>query len=436
METTTAQQPQGTANPTSGGLFQSGQAYIRSQGEKMDVSQFSADLTSLHLVSDLGGSEGRTMQLRRGVEPSEDDLIIVNSDYAVLDPGSDTSTITSVSNEIMDNLELFIREEEGSPYIRTSWFDEPKHILKGSLLDVSNEIRSTINNQHDKTNDIGIFVNHLTNVAIAAYNNQLTQVSLKTAFTLPVKERHSTKERLQLLYSHIAGIYTIEIPRLDYTLTVNIDSKDISVESEAATAFLYMLASSGGNPDVLNYANQTIVINDVGKTTYNMVLIDKGTVMSGKSATDKFGGDNLQASLFHYLQRTRPEAINFAQAGRALETGYLEIGSERIPISQELTVVKQDFAKKMVKSNIEFLQNSFLQSTQIYANVFLGRTMRHTGEMYENGEVSENFSPSIGQLFIDQFKKLSGTTEGFILATPGLATLLGLVIMMKDQWKL
>lgn len=433
MGTSTAQR---TQEETQGSIFDSGKGYVNQPKTKQDTGSFSSELQTIFLASDLGGSYSRTFQLHRNINPSDDDLITVPSSYAILDEDTNTSVIKASSNDIMDNLELIIRESETSPYVKTSWFQEPQHILKGSLLELSNEVKSSINNQHDKTMDIGIFVNHLTNIAIAAYKSKLSKVAVRTSFTLPVKERYSSVERMNLLTSFIAGNYTIEMPRIGFSLEVQIEAKDIHIESEAETSYIYMLSSSGGNPDILNYASQDIVINDVGKTTYNLVLVSKGVTQSGKSHTGKFGGDNLQSALYVRLGRIRTEAISFEQAGHALETGSLIIGSETVAVGDIVTEVKKEFAKTMIKEYVEFLQNSFMQSTQVYANIFVGRTMGHTGEMYEDGKVSPDFSPSLGQLFIDQFKKLSGTTEGYILASPGVANILGLTIMMKSQWEL
>lgn len=424
-------------------LESSKEALTKRSTETKKLAGFSETPTQLYLGSDLGGSNSRTIMLFEGRDLGEEDFILTPSSYVILDEEDkdDVSLMKSSSPNIQDNLEVIIREDALTAKSKAnSWFLEETHILKGSLLDNSNAVKMDINNQHAKMNDIGIYINHLVNIAIAAYETKSLDVHVKTGVTLPVTERYSTAERISEFVSLLSGIYHVELPRLGFKVKVTINPDDIVVESEAETAYYFLISDQHDNDLIHNAMTRNIVMNDMGRTTYNMSLISEGSASSRRSRTAKFGGDNLVAKLHDLLSRNYPEAIDYAQVQRALETGVIELGATTRPIGDELTQVKKEVAKQMLREYTQFLQRSTMQATQIYLNVFLGRTMGSTGTMHqeEGGEItySADFSPSIGQLFTEMFKKYSSSSQGYVLSDPGSATIIGLALALANDWGL
>lgn len=398
---------------------------------------YTEDKLACNLVMDVGASETRSLMLLPGKPVSGKSLRVTDSRYALIDLDEDLEVYKKVSEDISENGEYTITEDPNSMYIDTSWFKDTKRVLKGSLISKIGKAPRNIDNQRDKSEDIGMFINILTTIANRGLEHGTEKLKVKIGFPIPPKERYSDSKRIEKLQHTVAGNYTVTLPRYNYTCHIEIDPADVVVEAEGEAAFIYYTTrGEDARERYQEYSDKLVTIQDLGSSTFNIGLIDSGSIQSGVSHTAKMGGENLISRFYSILLRSRKEPINFEQAKKAVETGYISLGAQVIPVGVELTKAKTEIAELAYKEYITFLQISGLHSTGIYAHLFVGRGMLQTGEIDGDGKPSDNFSPSIGQILHQMYAEMSPNTKAIILTNPGLANLLGIASVMKIQWKL
>lgn len=396
---------------------------------------YADEIIEIHTVVDAGASNTRSIALHQGKPVSKKDIRVYDSQYAVVE-GLDMSMYKRTTDTLEDNGEYIIQEDSESPYIADTMFGAPTHVLKGNLMNSTGRAARNINNQHDKAEDIGVFINILTTLANEGYLMGVKNLKQRIGILLPPKERYSSTENLQLIKNRLAGTYTIKMPRFNYECQIIISDTDIHLEAEGETAFMYF--TSIGTDAAKNFEElkeQLVVINDLGSSTFNLSLIDSLRIKSGASHTAKFGGENLISQLYLILSRSLKIPVSFDQARTAVETGFVQSGSKKIPVGKELTRAKMELAEKLYKEYITFLQIANIHATTVHTNLFIGRGMLSTGKVID-GEPNDEYSPSIGQILHEMYINLSEDTNGKIVPSPGLANLLGLATIMKFQWKL
>lgn len=410
---------------------------ISSFTDKTKVLKFTEESMQCNLVMDVGASQSRSTILMAGKKPSAKNIKITDSRYAIIDTDEDLSMYKKTSDNIVDNGEYFIKEHD-SEYALTSWFKKETHVLKGKLIEKLGKAPRNIDNQSDKTNDIGIFINMLTTMADVGLERGIRNLKVRIAFTIPPKERYSGEKRIEKLKRTVAGVYTIKMPRYNYEVNIVIDEKDVFVETEGEAAFIYYTTrGKNARERYEEYRDKVVTIQDLGSSTFNIGLISDGSIQSGVSHTAKIGGENLVAKFYQILGRSRPEPISFEQARSAVETGYIMIGAQVIPVGNELTKAKKELSELLAKEFTTFLQVSGRHGSAIYAHIFVGRGMMETGSVNpQDNEPDAFYSPSIAHLLSQEYAKTSPSTQAIILNNPGLANLLGVASLMHLTWEI
>lgn len=402
-----------------------------------DTRNFDETPTSINIAIDAGASETRYVPMGREDKINSKSIRSVPSPYAIVDIDEDLSIYKISSNDIEDNAEYIIKENEDSAYLSHSWFAEPTKIIKGTLITKMGKAPSSIDNQKDKSNDIGIFINTLTAIANLGLEKGSKFVSAKIAMSIPPKERYASVERLEDLRYKLAGTYTIEMPRYGYTVTIEIGAtdKDIIVEAEGELPYIYYVTvGKKARERYEELKEQIVTIQDLGSSTFNLSLVRDGGIQSGVSHTAKYGGENLISKLYSILARSLNQPVTFEQAREAVQTGYIKSGTKKVPVGIQLTRAKSEVAEILYKEYVTFLQISGLHSSSIYAHIFVGRGMLETGKI-EDGKADEYYSPSIAHILSEKYKTMSEDTKSLIVANPGMANLLGLVSLMRTEWK-
>lgn len=403
--------------------------------EKKADNEYADTQVVVSTVYDLGATDTRRLTLFKDKPVRIDDIEETSSEYAIIDLDEDLTVYPRTSDKIEDNGEFIISELE-SRYSGYSWFTQPVRVLKNELIRRLNKAASSINNQVDKSEDIGVFINILTDLSVVALKHKVKNLKARVGFPIPPKERYSSSDRLEEIKKTLAGVYSIKMPRFNFECTVVIDATDITIEAEGEVAFIfYTTTGKNAKEKYEEYRDKLVVTQDLGGSTFNIGLIRDGKIQSTASHTAKIGGGNIVSKLYSILSKKFKEPVSFERVEEAVKTGNLRLGAKQVPIGPELTKAKSEVAEHLFNENVAFLRNATLHGSDVYSYLFLGRGMLSTGAIVDGVETPD-YSPSMAVLLMNKYMKLSDSTKSIILQRPGFANLLGTAALMKRTWSL
>lgn len=389
--------------------------------------------TQVNVVMDCGASNNRALPIGAGGRIDLTEISSIESRYAIVpvDEKFDMHKITDASIE--ENGEFIIVERPDSPYRAESYFHNPIKVLKGALIERANKSPIFIDNQFDKTKDIGLFINTLTSLAVIGLTKKSSNLNVQISLSVPPKERYMDTADLQKFKEKLAGTYEVTMPRFNYTATLYIEPKDINVEAEGELAYIFHVSLGAGASERLkDLQDEIVVVHDFGKSTFNLSAV-RNKKLIGPSHTVKTGGDNLTSRLYLILSRSLKNPITLAQAQRAVETGYVKDGVGFIPVGKELTQAKEQIAELLYKEYVTYMQILGINFNQVHTILYVGRGMGTTGDIVE-GVPTDNYSPSISHILTSMYTERSPHTKYVLVKNAGLANLLGNASLMRNEW--
>lgn len=388
----------------------------------------------LNLTMDGGASNTRTLPIGSDGKIDLKEISSLESRYALVSVNEQFDMHKITDNSIEENGEFIITELGSSAHIGNSWFATPVKVLKGALIERANKSPIYIDNQVDKTKDMGLFINTLTAIAVVGLQKNASNLNVRLSLSVPPKERYMKTERLNEFKAKLAGTYEVVLPRFNYTATINIAPKDINIEAEGELAYIFHVSVGKGASERLKELQDEIaVVHDLGKSTFNLSAV-RNKKLIGPSHTVKTGGDNLVSHTYLLLSRELDNPITLAQAQQAVETGFVKDGVGTIPVGQYLTQAKEEIAEMLYNEYVKYLQMLTISFNQVHTILFVGRGMGTTGYIDEDGEPSPTYSPSIADILTAMYKVRSPHTKYVLVANAGLANLLGNASLMRSQW--
>lgn len=387
----------------------------------------------LNLTMDGGASNSRTLPIGSDGKINMRDISSIESRYALVSVNEQFDMHKITDDSIEENGEFIIRELDSSPHIGNSYFATPVKVLKGALIERANKSPIYIDNQVDKTKDMGLFINTLTSIAVVGLQKCATNLNVRLSLSVPPKERYMKTERLNEFKTKLAGTYEVTLPRFNYTAIIHLAPKDINIEAEGELAYIFHVSVGKGASERLHELQDEIaVVHDLGKSTFNLSAV-RNKKLIGPSHTVKTGGDNLTSKLYLILSRELDNPITLEQAQSAVLTGFVKDGVGTIPVGEYLTRAKEEIAEMLYNEYVKYLQMLSISFNQVHTILFVGRGMGKTGEVVDNVP-SPTYSPSIADILTAMYKERSPHTKYVLVANAGLANLLGNASLMRSQW--
>ena len=180
------------------------------------------------------------------------------------------------------------------------------------------------------------------------------EVNWSMVMLLPPQDLDVGAKKLAEMAKSIKSIESV-MPKMEKKINI----KKINVLPEGFCALMGVIFKAYGVPrqeySFLLKDGVYTLIADIGAGTTDLNIAVGGKVMSNSRSSETIGGNNVQQNLTQKL-RLRGVKVRPAKIQKACETGILEIGSDTVPVVDELNSSKREIATQIVNYIKEYLE--------------------------------------------------------------------------------
>lgn len=187
--------------------------------------------------------------------------------------------------------------------------------------------------------------------------------------TLALPPEDTADVRKDKITSRLLGVSTVEFPRLDKKINLNILSVDIYAEPIAA-AYYYSINQTTA-------ANENIVFLDCGGRSKGAVLTKNGRLVLDGTVTGIGGGERFVQEVAQNITSRKEVNLPSMEVVRtALETGSMNIGTQVLDITEDIDLAKQTLAEDCADVIRRLLDKTGTKLEEIQRVVCTGRTFK------------------------------------------------------------
>lgn len=351
--------------------------------------------------TDVGSTSTRTMRFTTDLEETE--VLEIPADYTSIQ--QNISYIKSSSDKLIDNMEIIIKDITPTPTKPEKVFHE-KRIVKGTLfqalkLPAEKPISGVLKSRQEST-----FVNWITSIGLWSYIRAAmaiehpTKLIADVTIAIPPEDKKSTKN-IEYMQERFFGTYLFELPRLGYSLTINVPRERILIEDEASANI--RCYGSGEDVDISEYTN--ILCGDAGGRSDDTGLMQNGVLIPSATKTGRFGGESkfLQFIANSYADEFGEEPP-YEVIKSSLDTG-IATDAARTDFTKHIKSAKKELAKLIWQEFVVVMDLASLRPTQINLVILAGKLYKET---IRGGRVTV---PSMSEDVAALFKAASPKTE-------------------------
>lgn len=217
--------------------------------------------------------------------------------------------------------------------------------------------------------------------------------------TLALPPEDTVDVRKDKITSRLLGVSTVEFPRLNKKINLNILSVDIYAEPIAA-AYYYSINQTSAT-------DENIVFLDCGGRSKGAVLTKNGRLVLDGTVTGIGGGERfVQEVAQNIATRLEVNLPNMEVVRAALETGSMNIGTQVFDVTADIDLAKEVLAEDCADVIRRLLDKTGTKLEEIQRVVCTGRTFKPS---VKNGTI---VSKSLVE-FIEEDFQYSGVPIGF-----------------------
>lgn len=384
---------------------------------------------------DCGSTQTRVMSYTQGVDIFDDDIFEeVSEDItcvpAVIKSADGLSTFDSISNNIVDNLEIHIQDVTSNKEKKV--FTEVK-LVRGSLVNDSMGIETKLLPTEAKINQEQFYKILLSGLAtrliVKASTDGLAQV-YTPIFTvaLPPQESENPIDKERFL-NNIAGEYKFNFPRLNVTFTLIVKKENVFVKNEPQLAY----QAVAGEDEALD-AKYALHLDGGGKSIGVAPIINHQIARQAAITLDYAGSNLIQEIGLEYQKRNGGSVPPMKSMEEALKTGYYRIGRKSIDISAVVEHCKREFAKRILNDVYSrvFSRLESVTSEMIEVISASGRMFRDDNDNFIGTEVPAR---SVMSYFMDLYQEKNIGTEFVLIDTDNPIVYGGLLNTISEVQK-
>ena len=338
------------------------------------------------------------------------------------------------SLELQDNLEIII--EHPNEYVDPDFPDAlyhtanfPIHAMVGSMAKNLGYSNITPVMAKNKTGQIVNFISWVLTVAVSRLQGKVDEhVDLHIA--LPPKEVTARRADVPKLYG---GEYTVHFVRYNQTVKFYIDSVECFPESSAALTSFMLKLDGTPSDNYKAYGNKCIMSVDIGASTSDFILMEKGSIVEKTGRTFSTGGITAMEKITTRIQQMysdidEDDALNAAIEGR-INTG----GGKYTVVSDIVNDAKRQVASTLVHQMDSYLRNNGKSLRNIDLIVVSGGGSLPSSYVNENNETVITSKP-VSEFFVELLSKQSDGVDVKVVNhsdNPRMANLFGLYIRAR-----
>lgn len=358
---------------------------------------------SFKIASDVGSSGTRSCTFDSTDFSNVSEILDIESAYTECTNNLDR--FPSSSKNVIDNLQFII--DDITPNKDSKMFSNTQ-ILKGSLMNQVTMQRERVTASESKIETQVTYTNILCSIALRALLLSSTEDEaigkLDVDLTVALRPRDTaTQIRCNYFKDRMSGIYTIELPRLNYKVEVTIHRDNIYLEDEASALLRYWATASEGI-DVSKIKNAMVV--DCGGSSTDIGVFRNGVIYREASQSYPYAGSNIETLINNNLQSEHGlSLLDKDEMLDVLNLGYA-LSCKDFSAVNAIQSAKADLCKRLINYINERLTVS---ETQIKAMEYIicnGKAFRESGV-----EDTDYYVPSVIEPLEDYIKSQSPRTE-------------------------
>ena len=349
---------------------------------------------------DAGSTETRSSIFHLTDSSMVSEVLEVPADYAVYE--SSLERIHSSSKNVADNLHFIISDITDDKVEK--YFDKTQ-IIKGSLLDKVICQREVVTGVQSKIETTVTYTNILCSLALRAYLTSCRKEQYITEaicdLTVALRPRDTeTDARCNYFFDRMAGTYEVELPRLNYKVTIVIPRDKILVDDEASLQLRYWAVTSGVN---LNEVRNAVVL-DCGGSSLDIGIFKNGVIYTEASDSYPYAGNNMEVLVSNRVQQEYGlSSLSKAERAEVLVNGYA-LNCKAYSATSAIKAAKVEMVKKILNVLNERLTVAEMQIKAVDYLLCSGRALNASGK--------EEFRvPSVVSMLNNQISKTSERTK-------------------------
>ena len=359
-----------------------------------------SNFSPMNIAQDMGSTETRTVIFDGDANTS--DVVHLDSNYTLVN--RDISHVVTKNKPLDAQLELIMNKISSTEDADISFKDI--HIVKGALMNTLSTFASRTTANSSKIDQIPTYINSIANIAInlllaSADKGSIPDGTVEIDLTIALPpEDTSSPVRLELFADRIAGIYKVEFPRLDCSISFEITKDRIHIFSESNAVAIALQTTSPIAED------DTVAFIDVGGRSTGYSFVRNGVLLEDGCVTEGIGGQKLKELVSRQVSnKLNTQSPSDEAVLRSMSTGHVKLGMQQMNVSQCITDSKEEVAEQIFNGFMLAIDRNGLQAQEISKVYCSGRSF---GVSSHEGYV---VSPSMMTMIEKMFKERCPYTQ-------------------------
>lgn len=314
---------------------------------------------SLNICMDIGSTMTRSIMFKtEDIQANKMDKELIVTDTATIQLTKPLGFIRT-QNTVQDNLEVVITTSTNS------W-----RIVKGSMRGVlckdTTGMVSSISKLDQETTYQSILFQSALNALCDSIQTDTIADVYNISLTIALPPEDTADSRVEKIKSRLIGVSTVEFPRLNKKININITAVDIYAEPIAA-AYYYSINTPTAS-------DENIIFIDCGGRSKGAVLTKNGRLVQEGTVTSVGGGERfLQEVASVAADRLEVNLPSHEVIRKAVTVGSLRIGTTEYDITEDIDFAKRNLAADCADTIRRLLDKTATKLEEIQRVVCTGR---------------------------------------------------------------
>lgn len=365
---------------------------------------------------DLGASSSRYV--------SDSGQIAILPNNMVFMDNTQDSRINPDAEDIESCLDITIVKNEGPA---CEYF--PTSALAGIMADRFASVHTVplvgIKKYKQKIN----YVSAILNAAVSRIKYALPE-ELDLYLAVPPMEIHEAREAFG---SQLVGKYTVTFPKYMGGTEVKLNIVSVQCYEESFMASTSFFFNMNGVPKEQNkkYLTGTVLSLDIGASTTDLSIIQKGRYLDKSGRTYRVGGNEARETLVYDICSRYDIDLSPEAAEKVMSEGRLQIGNNYVDVSDLVAKAKVELAKKLMTHLPLYFKAIQIDVSTINAIIVSGGGSMQSQYVNADGEVVKTSEPMSYYVTQELLNFSSGTEVVAYGSDARLANVKGLFIKAK-----
>lgn len=344
---------------------------------------------------DIGASNTRFVADNGQINTLPNDMLFLND--------GEVSDIVPDKVQIEDSLEFTIKKTSGNP---CEYF--PVTALAGIMAERHDGTPVTPSVDDHKYNQRVNYTSLILACAVSQIKSQTPEQTDVFIAVPPIEIRDARK----VFGEKLPGKYEVNFPKFGAGgTTVTVDIQNVYLEEESKMAVFSFFFGMNGMPikEHMKYMQGRVLSIDIGASTIDLAIIDKGTYQDKSGRSFKIGGNVVRDRVMNDISAEYSTDLNDRDADRTITEGRLQSGNSYINVGSIVDAAKMELADIIVDRIPSYFKNIGSSLKMINAIVVSGGGSLQS-QYIENNEVVKT-SESLAYFITQKLLETSPNTE-------------------------